>query len=76
MRGYWIGIGRGALAVAMAGIASVAVADTYTITVENLVPGGIETGQPMTPLLGVVHSAGYSLWAPGAMATPRRSQAT
>ena len=44
-------------------------ADVYTIQIENLVPGGPETGQPMTPSVGVVHGPGYTLWMPGGMAT-------
>jgi hypothetical protein len=44
-------------------------AEQYFITVTDLVPGGPDTGQPFTPPLGVVHDAGYSLFAPGAMAT-------
>jgi len=46
-----------------------AAADVYTVTVENLIPGGAEMGQPMTPPLAVVHSPAYSLVTPGSMAT-------
>lgn len=44
-------------------------ADTYTIMIENLIPGGPDTGQPLTPPLAVIHEAGYLPWAPGASAT-------
>lgn len=54
----------------LAGTAGTAHAEAYEVTVENLVPGGMETGQPLTPPLGVVHDAGYTLFAPGVMATP------
>jgi len=54
----------------MALLSSTSQADVYTIQIENLVPGGPETGQPMTPSVGVVHGPGYSLWMPGGMATP------
>jgi hypothetical protein len=47
-----------------------ALAAPYVVTIENLVPGGLDTGQPMTPPLGVVHDAGYSLFGPGLFATP------
>jgi hypothetical protein len=50
-------------------VSSASHADVYTIQIENLVPGGPETGQPMTPAVGVVHGPGYSLWMPGGMAT-------
>jgi hypothetical protein len=45
-------------------------AEPYTIMVENLMPGGPDTGQPLTPPLAVVHDAGYNLFAPGGFATP------
>ncbi|MBD3336370.1 MAG: hypothetical protein GF355_12725 [Candidatus Eisenbacteria bacterium] len=42
---------------------------TYEVLIENDIPGGADTGQPMTPPVVVVHGDGYSLFAEGAMAT-------
>jgi hypothetical protein len=58
------------LAALIAGAgAGVSHADVYKITVENMIPGGPETGQPMTPPVGVCHGPGYTLFAPGDFAT-------
>ncbi len=49
--------------------AGTAGAVTYEVMIENMIPGGAETGQPMTPPVVVVHNSGYSLFAEGDMAT-------
>jgi hypothetical protein len=49
---------------------SCATAGTYQILIENLVPGGMETGNPLTPPVAVVHGAGYQLYTPGGFASP------
>jgi hypothetical protein len=46
-----------------------AAAELYEITIENLIPGGPDTGQPMTPPVGVVHGPGYALFTPGMAAS-------
>jgi hypothetical protein len=45
-------------------------AEQYTITVEDLVVGGPDTGQPLSPPVAAVHDAGYTMWEPGGMASP------
>ena len=58
-------------ALALATVLSASASATnYEVTVENLIPGGLDTGQPFSPPVCVVHNAGYSQWAPGAMASP------
>jgi hypothetical protein len=58
------------VAVVVGCLAVAAAATTYTITVENMVvPSGPDQGQPMTPVVGVVHNAGYSMFVPGGYAT-------
>jgi hypothetical protein len=60
-----------AVAAVLTASATLAHADTYQITVENLLGGGgPDTGQPLSPPVAVVHGAGYTLWAPGGTATP------
>jgi len=51
-------------------VAGSATAATYTIKVEDLVAGGPETGQPMTPPVAVVHDASFALFEIGAPASP------
>lgn len=53
-----------------AGGASLAHALTYEITVYNEIPGGLDTGQPFSPPVVVVHDGTYSQWMPGALASP------
>ncbi|MBD3162193.1 MAG: hypothetical protein GF346_07750 [Candidatus Eisenbacteria bacterium] len=50
--------------------ATAAFAVTYEVTIENEIPGGLETGQPFSPPVAVVHDAGYSQWVPGGEASP------
>ena len=57
----------GVLTLAVAPLASAA---TYDVTIEDLVPGGPATGQPISPPVAVVHGPGYSMFDVGAMATP------
>ncbi len=42
---------------------------TYEVAIENMIPGGPEMGQPMTPPVVVVHGAGYTLFDAGELAT-------
>ncbi|MBD3237562.1 MAG: hypothetical protein GF330_12720 [Candidatus Eisenbacteria bacterium] len=56
--------------IAASGFGSMTAAVEYEIVVENMIPGGAETGQPMTPPVAVVHGPGYTLFAAGDMATP------
>ncbi len=58
-----------ALAALGLAVASNASATLYEVKIENLIPGGPETGQPMTPPVVVVHNAGYALFAPGDFAS-------
>ena len=52
-------------------MASLAVAQThYEVIITDEIPGGMATGQPFSPPVCVVHTAGYSLFEPGAMASP------
>ncbi|HRX52280.1 MAG TPA: spondin domain-containing protein [Candidatus Krumholzibacteria bacterium] len=44
--------------------------DSFQVTVTNDFTGGLDTGQPFSPPVVVVHDAGFSLFAPGAMASP------
>jgi hypothetical protein len=60
-------IGITAMLTLGAGAAS---ALTYVITVQNDVPGGLDTGQPLTPPVGIVHDSGYSPFTVGMAATP------
>ena len=62
-----LAIALGCSSLVLAGAASAA---TYTITVEDLVPGGVATGQPLSPPVAVVHDGSYSLFAAGAAASP------
>ncbi|MEZ4647758.1 MAG: spondin domain-containing protein [Candidatus Eisenbacteria bacterium] len=62
-----LAIALGLTGLAFAGAASAA---TYTITVEDLVPGGPATGQPLSPPVAAVHDGSYSLFAEGAAASP------
>jgi hypothetical protein len=58
-------------ALALATVLSASAGATnYEVVVENLIPGGLDTGQPFSPPVTVVHNAGYSQWADGAMASP------
>jgi hypothetical protein len=49
--------------------AGAASALTYVITVQNDVPGGVDTGQPLTPPVGIVHNSSYSPFTLGMPAT-------
>ena len=40
------------------------------LTIDDIEHLGLDTGQPFSPPVCVVHNAGYSQWAPGAMASP------
>jgi hypothetical protein len=66
MRAVVVATVSGALALALAGAAA---ADAYRITFEDLVPGGAETGQPLTPPVAVVHGPQYAILIPGEFAT-------
>ena len=52
------------------GMATMASAMTYQITVIDEIPGGPDTGQPFSPPIAVVHGSNYSQWAPGSFASP------
>ncbi len=67
MKGYSMILAALVLIVALGATAR---AMTYEITIVNDIPGGLETGQPFSPPVCVVHDAGYSLFEPGAMASP------
>jgi hypothetical protein len=67
MKGYSMILAALVLIVASGATAR---AMTYQITIVNDIPGGLETGQPFSPPVCVVHDAGYSLFEPGAMASP------
>ena len=67
MKGYSMILAALVLVVASGATAQ---AMTYQITIVNDIPGGLETGQPFSPPVCVVHDAGYSLFEPGAMASP------
>jgi hypothetical protein len=41
----------------------------YEVKIENMIPGGPEMGQPLTPPVVVVHGPGYSLFNVGVYAT-------
>lgn len=58
------------VALATFALASGASALTYEVLIENMIPGGADTGQPFSPPVAVVHDAGYALFVPGGMATP------
>lgn len=51
-------------------LAANASAMTYDILIENLIPGGMATGNPLTPPVAVVHDNSYSLFMDGGKATP------
>jgi hypothetical protein len=51
-------------------VALPASADLYEVTVTDLISGGPATGQPMSPPVGIVHGAGYAVFALGAPASP------
>ena len=58
-------------AVLSVSLASFAVAAThYEVIITNEIPGGLATGQPFSPPVCAIHDAGYSLFMPGAMASP------
>ena len=59
-----------ACVAAVAGFCQSAEGLTYEVTIEDMMKGGPATGQPLTPPVAVVHGPGYSLFAPGAAATP------
>ena len=64
-------ITRGTLmAMLLLALALPASAEVYEITVENLIPGGPATGQPMTPPVGIVHGPGYDVFNLGAPVSP------
>jgi hypothetical protein len=67
MKGYCTILAALALSVAFG---TTAQAMTYEITIVNDISGGLETGQPFSPPVCVVHDADYSLFEPGAMASP------
>jgi hypothetical protein len=58
------------VATCIAVLPQVAHAEQYLITVEDLVVGGPDTGQPLSPPVAAVHDGGYTMWEPGGMATP------
>jgi hypothetical protein len=66
MRAVVAAVVGGALALVLMGSAA---ADAYWITFEDLVPGGAETGQPLTPPVAVVHGPEYAVLIPGEFAT-------
>jgi hypothetical protein len=47
------------------GLALPAGAALYEVQIDNLIPGGPETGQALTPPVVVVHGPGYTLFAEG-----------
>ena len=51
-------------------LASAVSADYYRVTIENLIPGLADTGNPFTPPVAVVHSSGYQMFTPGSDASP------
>jgi hypothetical protein len=53
-----------------AALASAAGAMTYEVTIQDLILGGPDTGQPFSPPVAVVHNSGYSQFEPGMMASP------
>jgi len=58
-------------AVLSLSLASFAVAAThYEVIITDEIPGGMATGQPFSPPVCAIHDAGYSLFMPGAMASP------
>jgi hypothetical protein len=42
----------------------------YQVLITNDIPGGLPTGQPFSPPVVAVHNSGYSMFAPGATASP------
>ena len=56
--------------LAVGALAGAAVAGTYEITIDNLVPGGMATGNPLTPPVAVIANAAYQLFALGTTASP------
>ena len=58
-----------ALTLGLVALPALALALPYSVTIENMVAGGPDTGQPLTPAVVIVHDAGYSLFTLGAAAT-------
>jgi hypothetical protein len=50
--------------------ASAATAGTYQVLVEDLIPGGMATGNPLTPPVAAVHNAAFQLFPLGSVASP------
>lgn len=59
-----------ALLLLVFAVAPAALALNYEITVENEIPGGVETGQPFSPPVAIVHGLEYMLWELGEPASP------
>ncbi|MDM7914469.1 MAG: spondin domain-containing protein [Candidatus Eisenbacteria bacterium] len=51
-------------------VAGSASATSYEMVIENLVPGGPATGQPLSPPVVAIHSNGYRLFEVGHAGTP------
>lgn len=55
--------------LAIVGALGVAQAEVYEVTIENLIEGGAESGQPFTPPLLAVHNANVMLFEEGQFAS-------